>query len=158
MAVIGEVNSSASALNGNLTSDKTAQELSKYEFLKILAEELKNQDPTDPVSNKDFIAQLAQFSSLEQMQNMSEAFSALEGSLESYLEKQVNIDGSLMVMQSAGLIGKSAIAQVDGTNIEGKVESILIKDSVPYAVINATTVPVNSITKISQENEVPGVI
>jgi flagellar basal-body rod modification protein FlgD len=110
-----------------------SQELGKHEFLKILAAEMQYQDPTNPASNTEFIAQLAQFSSLEQMQSISDSLN------------------SLMVMQSADLIGKFARAESDGSVIEGKIESVLIKDSIPYAVIGDYTVPVNIIGRVTQE-------
>lgn len=86
-----------------------SKELGKYEFLKILAAEMQNQDPTNPTSNTEFISQLAQFTSLEQMQNISDALNAS------------------LLMQSAGLIGKSALVE-DG--IQGKVESILVDSQI----------------------------
>src|SRR5699024_12653765 len=46
-------------------------DLGKDEFLKILMTQLQNQDPLDPMDDKDFIAQMATFSSLEQLMNMS---------------------------------------------------------------------------------------
>ena len=48
-----------------------SSELGKDEFLKLLVCQLQNQDPLNPQDDTSFIAQLAQFSSLEQMQNMS---------------------------------------------------------------------------------------
>lgn len=56
-----------------------SSELSKDAFLKLLVTELRYQDPMNPKEDKEFIAQMAQFSSLEQMQNMSQGFSGLQG-------------------------------------------------------------------------------
>ncbi|WP_010093422.1 flagellar hook assembly protein FlgD [Ornithinibacillus scapharcae] len=52
-------------------------ELGKDEFLKILMTQLQNQDPTNPMEDREFISQLAQFSSLEQMMNMTSAINTL---------------------------------------------------------------------------------
>ncbi len=53
-------------------------QLGKDEFLKILIVQLQNQDPLRPMEDKDFIAQMAQFSTLEQMQNMAKDFESLK--------------------------------------------------------------------------------
>jgi flagellar basal-body rod modification protein FlgD len=49
--------------------------LDRNDFLKILITQLSHQDPTQPVEDKEFIAQMAQFSSLEQITNMNEGLS-----------------------------------------------------------------------------------
>jgi flagellar basal-body rod modification protein FlgD len=49
------------------------KDLGKDDFLLLLTTQLKNQDPLNPTKNEDFVAQLAQFSSLEQMTNVSAA-------------------------------------------------------------------------------------
>lgn len=55
----------------NLVTAATTSQLGRDAFLKLLITELQNQDPMSPMQDKDFIAQLAQFSSLEQMQKLS---------------------------------------------------------------------------------------
>ncbi len=59
------------------SSSVTSQEIGKSEFLKLLVTQLQNQDPMNPVSNEDFIAQLATFSSLEQLISINQAVTKL---------------------------------------------------------------------------------
>src|SRR5690606_1261481 len=78
--------------------------LGKDAFLKLLVTQLQNQDPLNPLDDKEFIAQLAQFSSLEQMTNVSEGIAALTEktaqqdmlSAVSYIGKEVTAEGSSM--------------------------------------------------------------
>jgi len=53
------------------------QSVDKTEFLELLVAQLKNQDPTSPLKNEDFIAQLATFSSLEQLISINQAVTKL---------------------------------------------------------------------------------
>lgn len=78
------------AFNKALSQGKTSsKELDKDDFLKILITQLQHQDPTAPLQDKEFIAQMAQFSSLEQMTNMSQGFNKLSGLLASSEAGQV---------------------------------------------------------------------
>ena len=67
------------------TESATAKEagaeeaLGKDEFLQLLITQLKNQDPLDPVKNEDYLAQLATFSSLEQLMAIKNAVNRLAG-------------------------------------------------------------------------------
>ena len=70
------------ASNVKYTTEKDNGALGKDAFLKLLVTQLQNQDPTSPMDDKEFIAQMAQFSSLEQMQNMTKAMEDLLASQE----------------------------------------------------------------------------
>ena len=76
MAVQNVASTYSSNTNNSAVTDavqKANNDLGKDAFLKILITQLSNQDPLDPLKDKDFIAQMAQFSTLEQMTNMNKS-------------------------------------------------------------------------------------
>ncbi|TDY65054.1 flagellar basal-body rod modification protein FlgD [Aminivibrio pyruvatiphilus] len=85
-----ETNYTAAA---NQALRETNSELGKEAFLKILIAQLSNQDPLDPLKDKDFIAQMAQFSTLEQMTNMNKSIEQMnavtKGSAVNYIGRVV---------------------------------------------------------------------
>jgi flagellar basal-body rod modification protein FlgD len=60
-------------------SSKAVNEIGKEQFLELLVAQLQNQDPMDPMDNQQFIAQLATFSSLEQLISINKGVSSLTG-------------------------------------------------------------------------------
>lgn len=110
-ASISDIQSSG-ATNSVLSTGTDS--LGKDEFLKLLITKLEYQDPLNPMDDEDFIAQLAQFSSLEQMSNISEGIA--ESNQWDFLQMQ-----SINNVMAAGLIGKDVKASYesiyyDGTN------------------------------------------
>jgi flagellar basal-body rod modification protein FlgD len=75
---------------------ETNSDLGKDAFLKILITQLSNQDPLDPLKDKDFIAQMAQFSTLEQMTNMNKSIEQMnaltKGSAVNYIGRVVEYE------------------------------------------------------------------
>ena len=69
-----------SPLTGPAPEAKKSTELGKDDFLQLLTVQLKFQDPLNPMQDTDFIAQMAQFSSLEQLQNMNQSLDKNLGS------------------------------------------------------------------------------
>ena len=82
--------------NGRDELREVNSELGKDAFLKILIAQLSNQDPLDPLKDKDFIAQMAQFSTLEQMTNMSKSIEQMNalsrGAAVSYIGRTVEYE------------------------------------------------------------------
>ncbi len=91
----------------------TTQQLGKDDFLQLMVAQLQNQDPLNPLSNEDFLAQLAQFSSLEQMQNLNQSVSNL--SLSSRLGDAAGFIGADVhfVEPSTGEIQSNTVQQVE---------------------------------------------
>lgn len=95
----------ANTVNGRTAS----QQLGKDDFLKLLITQLSNQDPTNPMEDTQFIAQMAQFSSLEQMTNMNESFNKMAAMINS--------------SQAAATIGRSVDIDIGDTTARGVVEA-----------------------------------
>jgi flagellar basal-body rod modification protein FlgD len=90
--------------------------LGKDDFLKLMVAQMKNQDPMNPADDKDNIAQMAQFSSLEQITNLASATQQLAD--------------RMSLTQNVGLLGHNVTyTGADGTSVSGTVDSLdLAKD------------------------------
>jgi flagellar basal-body rod modification protein FlgD len=93
--------------------DPTAKQLGKEDFLLLLVTQLKYQDPLQPTENTEFVAQLAQFSSLEGTQNIKESLDGLSGKLEGMLAEQKKNSDTLSQASAASLVGKEVRLQLD---------------------------------------------
>ncbi len=93
------------------TASSGISTLGKEEFLQLLVTKLQYQDPLQPLEDEDFVAQLAQFSSLEQMQNIAE--SVAESNQLTYLQMQ-----SLNNAMAAGFVGRDVKAVYSGIYVE----------------------------------------
>lgn len=111
MSVAGGIISGAiqKAIAGSGEKETTApQTLDKDDFLRLLTTQLRNQDPLNPLSNAEFLAQTAQFSSLEQLQNMNWTLERLAAQLQgsgpagaaSLLGRAVTVNGSSLTLEA----------------------------------------------------------
>ena len=123
------------ALNKSLGNLANAQTLDKDDFLKILITQLTHQDPTEPMKDTEFIAQMAQFSSLEQITNMSQDFEKLAGILSS--------------SQALGLLGRIVEIFDGDTLVTGVVEEVAGRD-VPRVLVNGRYYDFDKIEKIRE--------
>jgi flagellar basal-body rod modification protein FlgD len=110
------------AFNKSVNEGKPAQAaLGQDDFLKILITQLQHQDPTSPMEDKDFIAQMAQFSSLEQIRNMSQNFQKLSGLLAS--------------SEAAGVLGRNVEVRDGEALVRGVVEKV-VRGNDPLVSVN----------------------
>ncbi len=144
MSSISGINSTDSfsglAQASNANMDKTA-------FMKLLVSQLQNQDPMSPVANEDFVAQLATFSSLEQLEGLNQNVVAMT------LLNQSNALLSQLT-QSSALIGKDVQwLDTDGTTTHtGEVQSVKIVDGLAVLRIGDQDVPLGSVTEVLGES------
>lgn len=98
---LGNIVSTTSTTSTQATQTTT---MGKDDFMKLLLAQLKNQDPLNPMSDTDFAAQLAQFSSLEQLTNLN-----------TELQTQGVNQLTLGYAQSANMVGKEVTANSGNT-------------------------------------------
>ena len=103
-----------STKSSNSLSASTNSVMGKDDFMKLLMAQMRAQDPLDPMDNADFSAQLAQFSALEQMQNVNK-------NIEDLIQLQASINNNMAI----DLIDKSVTAPGNNLTItDGKPDSI----------------------------------
>ncbi|TWH60085.1 flagellar basal-body rod modification protein FlgD [Desulfitobacterium sp. LBE] len=146
--------STSESKQSSAVSDATKEVLGKDDFLKLLVAELTNQDPLSPMDNKDMITQMAQFSSLEQMNNMSK-------SMENLLSAFGALFQNSLLSQGAAMIGKYVAGlNTEGKIVEGLVQSVQWLDGNPQLVVllddgNYSAIEMNEIISVSDEPKLP---
>jgi len=109
------------------------QELGKDDFLKLLIEQLKNQDPTNPMDNTEFVSQMTQFSSLEQMTNMSTAFARMATFINS--------------SEAMNTLGKTVQINIGDTTVTGEVTGAT-RGEAPQVQVNGMYYDIDKITAV----------
>src|SRR5690606_18496979 len=123
--------------SSDLIERNVSGDLGKEEFLKILITQLQNQDPLSPVEDKEFIAQLAQFSTLEQMQNMTYDFN---------------------VMRGMDLIGRTVYAEVydnitgELIPVAGEVDSVILENGKLYLTIGEIDLTLDDVKMVLSDS------
>jgi flagellar basal-body rod modification protein FlgD len=128
----------ANVASANASGKAKGNNLGKDDFLKILITQLQNQDPMQPLQDKEFIAQMAQFTSVEQLTNMSTEMKLLRQSLGF----------------APSLIGKSVEwTATDSTGSEisksGVVTAITFKNGNQYVSVDGEEVSLDRLTKVT---------
>ncbi|NLZ38502.1 MAG: hypothetical protein GX893_02700 [Firmicutes bacterium] len=116
-----------------------AQELGKDAFLQLLVTQLRYQDPLNPQDNSAFIAQMAQFSALEQMQNLNATMKQL-----------LQLQASMQTIAPAYLGLQVTINAEDGEIVKGIVSAVKFIDQQPWLVVNGEEYPVSQVIELTQ--------
>ncbi|CAN7566530.1 flagellar hook capping protein [Acidovorax sp. LjRoot129] len=98
-----------------------ANSLNQEDFLKILLTQLTYQDPMKPVDNQQFLAQMAQFTSLEQTQQLNDRIGVL-------ISNQA-------ALQSVGLIGRTVDINSNGATVTGSVTALSLAGDSPLITV-----------------------
>lgn len=136
----GTGRSTPSGREQEATLGQGAQEvLGKDAFLQLLLTQLRYQDPMKPVDDQQFLAQMAQFSALEQMQNLS-------STMEQFVREQREINH---LAQATNLLGR--VVEVKGSSGQtyiGTVDAIQMLEGVPRLVVDQTMFHVQDVLRI----------
>lgn len=133
-------NQTTKAQADNVVTGKS--DLGQDDFLKLLMTQLKYQDPMNPLSNEDFIAQQAQFTQISELQKINKA-----------------MNNSNQMMQASSLIGKT-VTLWDPDNptemIEGRVKEAKLSDKGSSILINDKEYPMDSVLSIKEGSTAGG--
>ncbi|WP_411346111.1 flagellar hook assembly protein FlgD [Paenibacillus sp. WLX1005] len=145
------VSTSATWPNYSTSNVKTAAstsktELGKEQFLTILVAQLKNQDPLSPMDNSQFVAQMAQFSSLEQLMNINEKMDTVQTSMDTSLGGASQLIGKKITWLNEST--DSTTGATSSTYETGTVDSIILKNKVLYAQVGENAIPLSLVTKV----------
>ena len=109
------------------------QSLGRDDFLKILITQLSYQDPTSPMEDKQFIAQMAQFSTLEQMTAMAKDFSMLTS--------------MLMGNEASSALGKNVEVFEGERTVQGMVQAVT-RGATPQVLVNGSFYDWDQVVKV----------
>jgi flagellar basal-body rod modification protein FlgD len=130
---VSTVTSTASALQGS--------SMGMEDFLKILLTQLTYQDPLKPMDNQEFMAQMAQFTALEQSQQVNDKMSLLVA--------------NQAALQSIGLIGRTVdFSTAEGSNLTGTVSALSLAGETPSLTVTTTAGATLSGVSLSQVSAV----
>ena len=118
------------------------QTLGQDDFLKLLVKQMTSQDPLNPQKDTEFIAQMAQFSALEQSK-------AMQADIAQMRDDQ-------QIVQANGLLGRAVELQIDEQTIGGGVVgAVQVVAGTPRIVVNGLTYELSQVRSVSQAQSQP---
>ena len=130
------VQSRVDLLNKDIGKTVSNETLGKDDFLRILITQLTHQDPTQPMEDREFVAQMAQFSTLEQIMSMSEGIS--------------RVTGLIGRSQAFALLGRTVSVQDGGELVTGRITEIKGGD-IPQILVGGKYYDIADIESVKSE-------
>ncbi|GIP07882.1 hypothetical protein J1TS5_00520 [Paenibacillus macerans] len=136
-----------SQTNTKKSSTKTS-ELGKDDFLKLMITQLQYQDPLSPMDNAQFVAQTAQFTSLEQLVNISDQLAAMKESLgneSGLIGKKVTW---VVETKTGNYDVKTGKGEVIVETDSGIVDSIIVRDGTHYVKVGDKEIKISDVQQV----------
>lgn len=141
----------------NTTDRKTSSKNDSSMFLNLMLQQLKNQDPTQPTDNTEWLSQLAQYSSLEQMTQMNTGLTNCMNYISAmYKDMSMNAE----ITQTLSMVGKEVTITIPDENdssktteITGKVTEANFKDGTGKVKVNGEYYSISNITSIRESGK-----
>ncbi len=127
-----------------------SSDVGKDEFLRLFVAQLKNQSPMDPLKGHEFIAQLAQFSSLEQLTNLNASFSDMLKFEQLLGEETLKQDQFLGIGNLIGMNAEYIDPASETGSSKGVISGITTRDDTIYLVMQNKEIPISEVTGIFQ--------
>jgi flagellar basal-body rod modification protein FlgD len=136
MDTISSIKPGSTAHNPISATDANKNQLGKDAFLKLLTTQLQHQDPLNPMEDSEFMGQMAQFSTLEQITNMATANTAMAD--------------NLTFSKSVSLIGRTVTyTDAEEQTHTGKVDRVTTTDGKPALTVGGIDgVDPSSVTEV----------
>lgn len=134
-------------------STQTNNELGKDAFLKLMITQMQNQDPLSPMDNKDMIAQMAQFTSVEQLVNISSQLSAMSQSLGNNSGLIGKVVSWLGETKTGNYDISTGTSEVITTYESGLVDSIIVRNGVHYVKVGSKEIQISDIQQVEEAPE-----
>jgi flagellar basal-body rod modification protein FlgD len=125
------------AYTSRVEERKPKQGLDQEDFMKLLVAQMQNQDPLNPMNDQEMVAQMAQFSLLEQMEALNKSF---------------------VSAQALQLIGKSVYAEVPQADggilpIAGQVDKVSLRDGKVILSVGDNELSMEDVREVFRQNE-----
>ena len=141
VSAVDMLGSTTQAATTTPTADSTSSQMDKDLFLKLMVTQLRNQDPMNPQDSAEFLAQTAQFTSLEKLDAVAQQTSQA-------LAAQMAFGASTLAGRSVTYLGKDGVTEVSGI-----VDTVRFTATGPVLSVGGADVPISSVTAVALQEQ-----